>query len=111
MVHFRKIAAALGLVIIATIVGVAPPAMAQVPMFPMGPPFGYPRHHFGVPVICVTDYQLRQNLAQSGFTHIYLNAPTGRTIQARATRGRWVYLVEMDSCSGVILSVDPLRPS
>jgi hypothetical protein len=102
---------ALGLVTAALMLaGGATRAAAQVPMF-IGPPFEHSRHHFRFPMICDTDYELRQQLARSGFTHIYLNAPTGRTIQARATRGRWVYLIEMDYCSGEILSVDPLRPS
>jgi hypothetical protein len=58
---------------------------------------------------CMTDYQVRQRIADYGYSHIYLNVANGRHIQARATRGRWVYLIDFNRCTGRIEDVDRLR--
>ena len=68
---------------------------------------GYP--HRINPLLCYTDYQVRQALSRQGFSRIYLNAANGRFIQARATRGRWVYLIEFNRCSGNIVDLRRLR--
>ena len=77
----------------------------------MAPGFGlglsYP--HRINPLLCYTDYQVRQALSRQGFSRIYLNAANGRFIEARATRGRWVYLIEFNRCSGNIVDVRRLR--
>lgn len=71
--------------------------------------FGTPGGRIGFPVICQTDYQVRQNIAAEGFTNIFLNAPNDRHIQVRATQGRWVYLIDYNRCRGEIVSMQRLR--
>ncbi|AKR55758.1 hypothetical protein XM25_08090 [Devosia sp. H5989] len=61
------------------------------------------------PVLCLTDYQVRQRVAAEGFTNIFLNAPIDRHIQVRATKGKWVYLIDYNRCRGEIVSAKRLR--
>ena len=61
------------------------------------------------PILCLTDYQVRQAIAARGFSNIFLNAPVEAHIQARATRGRTVYLIDFNRCSGRFVGVRPLR--
>lgn len=82
--------------------------------FGMGDGYGY---GFGYghrrPSICVelTDRQIRNAVARQGYRNIYLNVRNDRRIQVRATRGRWVYLLRVSTCTGAILSRDRLRRS
>lgn len=77
--------------------------------------FGFGTDGFGFrrPVICVemTDYQLRQAMKARGYTNVYLNVRNDHRIQVRATRGGWVYLLRVSTCTGTILDRDRLRPA
>ena len=60
--------------------------------------------------LCIlTDRGLRDAIADQGYSRIYLNVPTGRYIQARATRGDWVYLLKVNVCTGLIVDRQRLR--
>ena len=84
---------------------------AQADSF-FGPFMGFGRHdRFQFPVVCLTDYQVRQRIAAAGFTNIYLNAPINRHIQVRATQGKWVYLIDYNRCRGEIAGIQRLRPA
>lgn len=62
--------------------------------------------------LCVlTDRGLRDAIADQGYRQIFLNVPTGHYVQARATRGEWVYLLKVNVCTGVIVDRDRLRRS
>ena len=113
MVQHSHRALKLALVLGGTLlVGLAPAtANAGAPHAGMAFSFGPMLPHDGFPIICLTDYQVRQRLMSLGYSHIYLNAPIGHRIQARATKGRWVYLIEMNRCTGRIIARTTLRPS
>jgi hypothetical protein len=57
----------------------------------------------------LTDQGLRNAIADAGYHDIFLNAPIGRHVQARATRGGWVYLLRVNICSGEIVDRERLR--
>lgn len=98
---------------IAIVLAVAVPAVATVQGSPL-PRIIEHSHPHRLPfsdLICLTDHQIRQNLARAGYTHIYLNAANGPHREARVTRGAWVYLVEMYSCTGEIYAIRRLRRS
>jgi hypothetical protein len=61
------------------------------------------------PLLCLTNYQVRQAVAARGFTHIFLNAPIETQIQVKATRGGTVYLIDFDRCAGQIDGIQRLR--
>lgn len=61
------------------------------------------------PILCQTDYQVRQAIAAQGFTNIFLNAPIEDRIRVRATRGKTIYLIDYNRCRPRIISVTPLR--
>lgn len=61
------------------------------------------------PLLCQTDYEIRQALAQAGYTHVSLNAPIESHIQARGTKGGATYLIDYNFCFGYIASVQRLR--
>ena len=63
------------------------------------------------PILCQTDYQVRQAIAAQGFTHIFLNAPIDDRIRARATKGKTVYQIDYNRCRGRFIGVQPLRPA
>ena len=98
----------------------AMPAQAAGPYFSfgfgMGPGF-YPHHDhfrnfypgFYPGFVCYTDFQVRRAIARAGYYNVYLNAPMGRYVQARATRGSRTYLITFDRCSGYIVNVQRLR--
>ena len=110
-------AAALALVVSASVLTAMPAQAAMHYMSPgmsmgmgmgMGMGTGLYPHRFNS-LFCYSDYQVRQALKYRGFSHIYLNAAMGRFIQARATRGNWVYLIEFNRCSGHIVDLRRLR--
>jgi len=76
--------------------------------FGTGEGFGFRR-----PLICIelTDRALREAVAAQGYRNIYLNVRNDRRIQVRATKGEWVYLLRVSTCSGAILDRDRLRRS
>jgi hypothetical protein len=63
------------------------------------------------PLLCMTDYQVRQAVARQGFTHIFLNAPIETQIQVKATKGKTVYLIDLNRCGGEIDGVQRLGPA
>jgi len=77
--------------------------------------FGFGSDGFGYrrPLLCVelTDRQIRNAIGDQGYSNIYLNARDSKRIQARATRGEWVYLLRVSTCTGQILDRDRLRRS
>jgi hypothetical protein len=67
--------------------------------------------HFRRPAMCVelTDRQIRNAVQSQGYRNIYLNVRNDRRIQVRATRGQWVYLLRVSTCSGEIIERERLR--
>ncbi len=98
-------AATLGLALAATIV---PAGAAQ---FHFG--FGTDGFGFRRPLLCLelTDRQIRNAVRDQGYSNIYLNVRNDRRIQVRATRGEWVYLLRVSTCTGAILDRQRLRRS
>lgn len=90
--------------------GIALPAQAQAPGF--GVFFGdeesdfYPER-----ITCLTDYQIREDIAARGYTDISLNVPNDKHVQVRATRDGVVYLLDYNFCSGRIVDRMELRPA
>ena len=86
----------------------AVPAQAASLQFHFGNDFGYRR------VACpieLTDRQIRKAVAAQGYRNIYLNVADNHRIQVRATKGEWVYLLRVSTCTGAILDRDRLRHS
>jgi hypothetical protein len=112
MIDLRKLASA-ALLALALIAGTfaATPAQAQ-PGFGFGFSFGDDDDDgifFNRCVIRLTDRALRNRIEDQGYEDVYLNAPRGRYIQSRATRGDWVYLLEVDRCTGDVVDRERLR--
>ena len=85
------------------------PVAAQNLQFQFG--LGTDGFGFRRPMICIelTDYQIRNAVRAHGYTNIYLNVRNDRRIQVRATRGGWVYLLRVSTCTGAILHRERLR--
>jgi hypothetical protein len=100
---------AAGLMLALTLLATAAaPAQAQ----PFGMFFGDERSDFHPErPSCLTDYQIRQAIADLGYHDIYLNVAMDKRIQVRATQGEWVYLLEFNYCSARIESRKRLRPA
>ncbi|KRA42571.1 hypothetical protein [Devosia sp. Root635] len=104
----RSIAIALTTLLLAA--GLAVPAQAQ--SFRFGIFFGdeasdfYPER-----ITCLSNYQIRQAVADRGYTNIYLNVPMEKHIEVRATRDGWVYLLDFNYCTGRIEDRTQLRPA
>ena len=62
-------------------------------------------------ITCMSDYQVRQAVADRGYTNIYLNVMNDKHVQVRATRGGWVYLLDFNYCTGRIEGRAQLRPA
>jgi hypothetical protein len=112
MIEFRKVASA-AMLAVALIAGalVATPAQAQSG-FGFGFSFGDDDDDdffFNRCLIRLSDRALRNAIEDQGYEDVYLNAPRGRYIQSRATRGDWVYLLEVDRCTGDIVDRERLR--
>lgn len=54
---------------------------------------------------------IRRAIERQGYDDVYLNVQNGRYIQARATLGRWVYLLDVNACSGRVIERERLRPA
>ena len=54
---------------------------------------------------------IRRAIQRQGYDDVYLNVQNGRYIQARATQGRWVYLLGVNACSGRVIERERLRPA
>jgi hypothetical protein len=86
---------------------VAPPATAQFfPNFGGGEFYDGPMRH-----CLMTNSAIRRAIQRQGYTNVYLNVENERRIQSRATKGKWVYLLDVNSCSGRILARERLRPA
>lgn len=87
--------------------GLGMPAQAQS----FGIFFGDQESDFYFPerVSCLSDYQVRQAVADRGYTNIYLNVMNDKKVEVRATRGGWVYLLDFNYCTGRIESRTQLR--
>ena len=62
-------------------------------------------------ITCLTDRQIRDDIAGRGYTNIALNVANRDRIEVRATRDGWVYLLDFNFCSGSILGRTQLRPA
>lgn len=66
----------------------------------------------GPGLVCLSgNGAIRRAIQRQGYTNVYLNVQNGRYIQARATQGRWVYLLDVNACSGRVYDRQRLRPS
>lgn len=95
----------------AALIGSAMPAQAQSFQFNFG--FGFDSFFERRPLrLCLlTDSQLRRAIRQQGYHDIFLNVANDHRIQVRATKGKWVYLLLVNSCTGRILDRERLRPA
>lgn len=86
------------------------PAMAQSFGFGFGFGFHDDDHRLRFPRLCIlTDRGLRNAIADQGYEDIFLNVPVGRYVQARASRGSWVYLLKVNACTGTVVERQRLR--
>lgn len=69
------------------------------------------RDFFPEHITCLTDRQIRDQIAARGFTDIALNVPNDKHVEVRATRDGWVYLLDFNFCSGRIVDSVQLRPA
>jgi len=90
----------------AVIAGTALPAVADPHIR-----FGLWPHGWNVKTLCIelTDFQIRKAIKAKGYSNVYLNVRNDRRIQVRATRGGWVYLLNVNTCTGSIVDRDRLR--
>lgn len=98
--------------IAAALLGAAPQAaQAQGFLFEFG--FGSDGFFRRLPprTCFMTDRQIRDAVRQRGYHDIYLNVENNNRIQVRATKGEWVYLLRVSTCTGRILDRDRLRPA
>lgn len=110
--RIKTVAAAL--LTVALLGSAAPPAQAQSFQFGFGIGVGddsfFERRRLLRPCI-MTDSQLRRLIRQKGYTDVFLNVANNNRIQVRATRGDWVYLLRVNTCTGRILERERLRPA
>ncbi len=86
---------------------VAMPAQAQ-----FSPNFGSGEFYDGPYRLCLgMNSLIRRAIERQGYTNIYLNVEHDQRIEARATQGKWVYLLEVNACSGRVLERKRLRPA
>lgn len=104
----RSIAIALTALLLGA--GISVPAQAQASF---GIFFGDEESDFYFPerITCMGDYQVRQAVAQRGYTNIYLNVMNDKHVEVRATRDGWVYLLDFNYCTGRIEERTRLRPA
>jgi hypothetical protein len=60
-------------------------------------------------ILCMTDRQIRNAVADMGYGNIALNAPNEKNIQVRATRDGATYLLDFNFCSGEVEGRQRLR--
>lgn len=111
--EFRSCTRTVRTVAVATVVAAS--ALLSVPAQAQSFGFGFGLEHHGrrevLPYrLCLlTDSALRRAIRRQGFEDIYLNVANDDRIQARASRGRWVYLLTVNACTGRILDGKRLR--
>ncbi|MCR6672482.1 hypothetical protein [Devosia ginsengisoli] len=104
----KSIAIALAALLLGTSVTI--PAQAQSASF--GIFFGDEESDFFPErITCMSGYEVRQAVADRGYTNIYLNVMTNKHVEVRATRGDWVYLLDFNYCTGRIEDRTQLRPA
>ena len=90
-------------------------AGSGVPTAQAAGPFGIMSDHLfldGPGRVClIGNGQIRRAIQRQGYSKVYLNVPNGHYIQARATRGDWVYLLDVNACTGRVLKGERLRPA
>lgn len=59
----------------------------------------------------LSDRALRNAIQAQGYRKVFLNVENDNRIQARATRGDWVYLLTVNACTGRVLDRERLRPA
>lgn len=86
-------------------------APVQAQRFDFGFQFGgHDRRELLPHRLCLlTDSGLRRAIRRQGFEDIYLNVANNQRIQVRASRGHWVYLLTVNSCTGRVLEGRRLR--
>ena len=85
----------------------ATPSMAQ-----FWPDWGDGEFYDGPYRLCLmTNSAIRRAISRQGYSDIFLNVENDQRIQARATKGRWVYILLVNSCSGRVLDRKRLRPA
>ena len=93
----------------------AVPVQAGSPGFNFNFEFGNGEFGFGNKfpqrLICLTDRQIRRAIGDRGYHDVYLNVPNGQYIEVRATKGKWVYLINFNYCTNDIIDRDRLRRS
>lgn len=57
----------------------------------------------------MTESGLRRSIRARGYTDVFLNVAHERRIEVRASKGSWVYLLEVNACTGRILDRTRLR--
>lgn len=57
----------------------------------------------------MSDYAVRQEIIRHGYTNVALNVRNEHKIQVRGTKGGWVYLLTVGTCTGAILETRKLR--
>ena len=114
MIELRKVASAV--VLAAALVGGTFAATSSVQAqagFGFGFSFGDDDEdeddYFDRCLIRLSDHALREAIEDQDYENVYLNAPRGRYIQSRATSGDWVYLLEVDRCTGEVVDRERLR--
>lgn len=86
---------------------IAVPAQAQ-----FFPNFGAGEFYDGPHRLCLmTNNALRRAISRQGYSDIFLNVENEQRVEARATRGKWVYLLTVNTCSGRVLDRQRLRPA
>ncbi|MDB5614331.1 MAG: hypothetical protein JWQ22_1984 [Devosia sp.] len=90
-------------------IGVSMPVQAQSSGF--GIFFGDEESDFYAPerFSCMNDRQIRDAVADLGYTNISLNVVMQRNIQVRATRDGVVYLLDFNICTGRVEGSQQLR--
>jgi hypothetical protein len=102
---------AIGITALLGLGGMTAPAMAQVPGFGFGEGFDEDDYFYPERIICMSDNEIRQAIANRGYSQISLNVPNNKRIQVRATRDGTVYLIKFNYCSGRIEDRQALRPA
>lgn len=101
----NKMAAAMFAAFIAG-VGVVPAVQAQS----FGIFFGDEPSDFAPQfAVCLSDNQIRNWIADRGYTNVALNVPNDKHIEVRATKDGTVYLLDFNYCTGVIEGQQRLR--
>lgn len=97
---------------LACLLALPAPVMAQGGSINFGFFFGDQRSDFSPRrASCFTNSEIRQAIANRGYTNIALNVPNDGRIEVRATWEGWVYLLDFDYCRDRIIGARQLRPA